>query len=185
VRSIARTPLAALKTAREAQTMAGVVAAVRVTNGRRGRMAIVTLDDGTETREVMVFSEVFEPLREQLRVDAVVVVQGSVRADEFSGGVRIAAEQIWTLPQARAHFAKYVRVVLDADRCDAAALIAALGARDGAPAVPVRLELHGRCTDTAFWGQVDLGAQARLAADDDALRSIMINTGAREVAFVY
>ncbi len=185
MRAIARTPLASLKSSRDAQMMAGVVTGVRITTGRRGRMAIVALDDASETREVVVFGELFETVREELREDAVIVVQGTVRADEFSGGLRITADQIWSLPQARAHFAKYARVVVDAGRCDPVALAAAMAHDATQPTVRVRVELQGAGDGIVFRGALDLGDALRLTTDDAALRSVAASTGAREVAFVY
>ena len=185
VRSMARTPLNAIKPSRDLQSMAGVVTGVRITNGRRGRMAIVMIDDASESREVVVFGELFETVREELREDAVVIVQGSVRSDEFSGGLRITAEHIWSLPQARAHFAKYARIVLDADRCDVTALLASIAGDASAPRVRVRLEVQGKRSGAGFSGVLDLGESLKLPADDEVVRAVAANAGAQEVSFVY
>jgi len=59
IRRVARTPLAELKPANEPQMAAGVIYGVAMKNSRRGRMAVLTLDDGTARLEVVVFGELF------------------------------------------------------------------------------------------------------------------------------
>jgi len=44
---VARTPLAELRPANEPQMAAGVIYGVAMRNSRRGRMAVLTLDDGS------------------------------------------------------------------------------------------------------------------------------------------
>ena len=68
---------------------------------RRGRMMVVMLDDGTAQVEISVFNELFEKHRDKLKEDALLVVAGKVQDDEFSGGLRVLAEELLDLETLR------------------------------------------------------------------------------------
>jgi len=106
--------------------LAGVIYGVQVRNGRRGRMAILTLDDGTARLEVVVFGELFHEKRAVIQEDQVVVVRGKVFPDEFSGGLRITADQIMDLAEVRAAHARLLRLCINgqADSAKLKALLA-------------------------------------------------------------
>src|SRR5205085_360367 len=63
LRRIARTALANLAPQMEPIALAGVLHGVMVRNSRRGRMAVLTLDDGSARVEVVVFGELFHEKR--------------------------------------------------------------------------------------------------------------------------
>src|SRR5690606_31463034 len=93
--------LAQLQPSREPQWFAGMLSDVRGQLTRRGRMAFVVLDDGTAQVEVSVFNELFEAHRARLREDELLIVQGRVSNDEYSGGMRIVADALYDLQMAR------------------------------------------------------------------------------------
>jgi DNA polymerase III subunit alpha len=109
----ARTPLARLAPAPHPVWMAGIVASARSQMTRRGRMMVVTLDDGTGQLEISVYSELFEKHRDKLKEDALLIVQGKVQRDEFSGGFRVAAEELLDLESLRARFAARLRLAMN------------------------------------------------------------------------
>ncbi|MFO7603194.1 MAG: exodeoxyribonuclease VII large subunit, partial [Gammaproteobacteria bacterium] len=95
--------------------VAGLVVAMRVMNTRRGdKMAFVTLDDRSGRIEMAVFSDVYESSRELLARDKLVVVAGEVSVDDYSGGYKMSAKQIYDINQAREQFARYVLISVDA-----------------------------------------------------------------------
>ena len=59
-RFVRRTLIDKLEPSRELQLLAGLVTATRTKLTARGKMAFVTLDDGTEPQEVAVYNEVLE-----------------------------------------------------------------------------------------------------------------------------
>ena len=59
-----RTRLDRLNPQREPQLLAGIVYAIRTQVTRRGRMGIIVLDDGSARVELVVYSELFESVRE-------------------------------------------------------------------------------------------------------------------------
>ncbi len=108
-----RTALAKLVTAGERAWIAGVVSSARVQNTRRGRMMAVTLDDGTAQVEISVFNELFEKHRDKLKEDRLVVVQGKVQRDEFTGGQRVSADDVLDLASMRARFGARLRIEMN------------------------------------------------------------------------
>jgi DNA polymerase-3 subunit alpha len=125
LRRFARTPLANLVPQNEAILLAGVIYGVQMRNSRRGRMAILTLDDGSAKVEVVVFGELFHEKRAVIQEDQVVVVRGKVFPDEFSGGLRITADQIMDLAEVRAAHARLLRLCING-QADSARLKALL-----------------------------------------------------------
>ena len=93
--------------------MAGVVAAARMQMTRRGRMMVVTLDDATAQVEITVFNELFEKERDKVKEDALLVVAGKVQRDEFSGGLRVSAEEVLDLEAMRGRFASRLRIAMN------------------------------------------------------------------------
>jgi DNA polymerase-3 subunit alpha len=125
LRRFARTPLASLVPQHEPAMLAGVIYGVNVRNGRRGRMAILTLDDGSARVDVVVFGELFHEKRAVIQEDQVVVVRGKVFNDDFSGGLRITAEQLMDLAEVRAAHARLLRLSING-QADSARLKALL-----------------------------------------------------------
>ena len=95
--------------------VAGLVVGMRAMQTRRGdRMAFVTLDDRTGRLELAVFSELFERYRDLLVKDTLLVVEGQVSVDEYSGGFKMSAERIYNIDQARGTFASCLEIDMDA-----------------------------------------------------------------------
>ncbi len=98
-----------------ALVVAGLVVGMRTMNTRRGdRMAFVTLDDRTGQLELAVFSELYECHRELLGKDNLLIVEGRVSVDEYSGGFRMSAEKIYDIDQAREVMASGLEIDVDA-----------------------------------------------------------------------
>jgi DNA polymerase-3 subunit alpha len=131
----ARVPLAKLS-AGERVTMAGIVVAARTQMTRRGRMMVVMLDDGTAQVEISVFNELFEKHRDKLKEDSLLVVAGKVQSDEFSGGLRVSADELMDLETLRSRHASLLKLSLNG-RADARRLQQVLG--------PYRATGNGSC----------------------------------------
>ena len=90
-------------------TLAGVVMEVRAKMTARGKIAFVLLDDGTTPRSVGVL----RGLRQQPpahRRRQVLIVEAKVSNDDFSGGLRIVADKLMTLGEARGRFARALQL---------------------------------------------------------------------------
>jgi DNA polymerase-3 subunit alpha len=107
-----RTPLARLAPA-ERVWMAGIVVSARPQMTRRGRMMVVMLDDGSAQVEISVFNELYEKHRDKLKEDALLVVCGKVQDDQFSGGLRVAADELLDLDALRARYAARLKISMN------------------------------------------------------------------------
>jgi DNA polymerase-3 subunit alpha len=108
-----RRSLASLEPQKDLVLIAGIVLATRTQMTRRGKMAIITLDDATAQVEVTVFNELFEAERAKIKEDQLLLVEGKVQRDDFSGGLRVVADKLMTLGEARGRFAKVLRLSLN------------------------------------------------------------------------
>ncbi len=108
-----RTPLARLAASDSRVWLAGIVSAARTQMTRRGRMMVVMLDDGTAQVEISVFNELFERNRDKLKEDALLVVSGRAQRDEFSGGLRVAADELLDLEALRTRYAARLKISMN------------------------------------------------------------------------
>ncbi|MBN8475117.1 DNA polymerase III subunit alpha [Sulfuritalea sp.] len=129
--------LGQLEPQREPVLLAGVVMSTRTQMTRRGKMAVVQLDDGTTQLEVTVFNELWEAERAKIRDDELLLVEGKVQKDDFSGGLRITADKLHTLAEARGRYARGLRLTMNGGS-DAKRLQAMLAPFRNGPC-PVRL----------------------------------------------
>ena len=89
--------------------LAGLVRAIR----RRGnRGGFVAIEDHTGRIEMALFDEAWALYAETLNKDEIIVVEGQVSADDFSGGFRLSAQKVMTLADAKSRFARGVQVAL-------------------------------------------------------------------------
>jgi len=131
-----RVPLAQLAAAEHRVWLAGVVSSARTQMTRRGRMMAVLLDDGSAQVEVSVFNELFEKHRDKLKEDALLMVQGKVQRDEFAGGLRVTADELFDLPGLRARYASRLRLDMNG-QADARQLMELLAPYRASGACPV------------------------------------------------
>ena len=100
------------------QRFAGWVIGVRSLKTQRGNIVFVTLDDRSGRIEVSVSGDTLERGRDKLVKDSLLVVSGQVSHDEYSGGVRVRANQLMTLTEARGRAIQGVSVSLMPDRIE-------------------------------------------------------------------
>ena len=105
--------LAQLEPQRDLLLMAGVVLSTRTQMTRRGKMAIVVLDDTSAQVEVSIFNELWDAERVKIKQDEMLLVEGKVQRDDFSGGLRVVADKLLTLGEARGRFAKALRLSMN------------------------------------------------------------------------
>ncbi len=88
-------------------TAAGLVIAIRTMKSKRGdRMAFLTLDDKSGRLEVSVFGETFSEYRDLIEKDALLVVEGEVSMDEYSGNLKMVARKLTGMTEAREQHAR-------------------------------------------------------------------------------
>jgi DNA polymerase-3 subunit alpha len=87
---------------------------MRTMNTKRGdKMAFITLDDRSGRIELAVFSDVFPRFRDLISKYRLVVVEGEVSLDDYSGAYKMRALHLYDIEQARERFAKRLVIGLD------------------------------------------------------------------------
>lgn len=178
VRRFIRTPLSRIDAKREPQMLAGVVTGVRVKMGNRGKVAFVTIDDGSMPMDVTVYSEVLDANKGKINQDEVLIVEGKVSNDEFSGGFRVIAEKLITLGEARGRYARLLRLSINGEVPKAGGGPAAVkhlqsllnsyrGTREEG-CCPIRVCYRNKHA----MGELPLGDQWRVRLDDSLLDSL-------------
>jgi DNA polymerase-3 subunit alpha len=163
VRKFIRTRLSDLAPSREPRLMAGIISALRSQMTQRGRMMIVTLDDGGAQVEVTVYSETYEANRALFREDEFLAVQGKVSEDRFSGGLRITADKVMDIAATRASFVKALRLSMNgqADAARLRELIQPFQQIEGSCPIVVQYMKNGAL------GELRLSDEWRVRADDN------------------
>ncbi|HNH35630.1 MAG TPA: DNA polymerase III subunit alpha [Rhodocyclaceae bacterium] len=113
VASFVRRRLAQLEPQKEPALLAGVVLSTRTQMTRRGKMAVVMLDDASAQVEVSVFNELWEAERAKIKEDEFLLVEGKVSRDDYSGGMRVTADRLYTLAEARGRYARMLRLSMN------------------------------------------------------------------------
>ena len=80
---------------------------------RRGKMAIITLDDASAQVEISVFNELWDAERSKIKEDELLLVEGKVQRDDYSGGLRVSADKLMTLAEARGRHARVLKLSLN------------------------------------------------------------------------
>jgi DNA polymerase-3 subunit alpha len=96
----------------ETQIVAGLVVSIRKLNSRAGRMAVITLDDRTARMDAVVYSDLFSAHHDLLVKDKLLVLEGEVGVDDFTGGCSMTVQKISDLDAAREAFARNVVIRL-------------------------------------------------------------------------
>jgi DNA polymerase-3 subunit alpha len=71
-------------------------------------MGFATLDDRTGRLEVAAFSGIFDKYRNLLAKDTLLVAEGSLAMDDFTNSLRMTAEKLYSMEQAREIFARAI-----------------------------------------------------------------------------
>jgi len=146
--------------------LAGIVHSLRAQMSRRGRMAVILLDDGHARIELTVFSELFDQHRHWLKEDQLLIVEGKVAHDDFSGSLRISAEKLYDLPAARNRFARAIRLTCNGGSSGSRLRDLLTPHRNGSCPVSV-VYLNGGASC-----EIDLGDAWRVSLHDELIRSL-------------
>ncbi|PWV79860.1 DNA polymerase III subunit alpha [Halomonas sp. A11-A] len=163
------TRISDLKPSREPQRVAGLVVGVRTMKSKRGdTMAFLTLDDRTGRIEASLFGELYDQLRGQLEPDQVLIVEGEVSSDDYSGGLRLRGKEITPMVAARTRYGQAVELSLDGAAINGRlvdSLRASLDPHRDDDGLPVRL----RYRNAEATGWLELDAAWKVSPTDDLL----------------
>ena len=159
-------------------TIAGYVHEVR----KRGNRNSILIDDRTGRIEVTFFDEVFQQHRELLVKDALLLIEGQLRFDEFSDSWRLAAKRVSDLDRAREQQAHRILITwpLAAETRLVPQLEAVLAAARPGPC-PVSVRYRGAAGEATL----DLGAEWRVRASRSLLESLETLLGPDAVRVVF
>jgi DNA polymerase-3 subunit alpha len=102
LRSMVANRIVDLRPGKDNTTISGMVVGMRVMKNKRGdNFAFLTLDDKSGRIELSVWAEKFNAYRDILTKDALLVVQGAISEDNFTGGLKMVAESIQSVYEAR------------------------------------------------------------------------------------
>jgi len=99
---------------REPQLIAGVIYAIRTQMSRRGKMAIVTLDDGLARVEVVVYSDLLSTGSHFMKADQLLAVRALVsHGNGENADRRIVAKEIYDYVTVRSMHARKLKITID------------------------------------------------------------------------
>ncbi|GMR15498.1 MAG: DNA polymerase III subunit alpha [Gammaproteobacteria bacterium] len=104
-----------------AMTLAALVTPLK---RRTPRGYFIAIEDHTGRADAFLSNEIFATYADLMEKDEIVVIEGNVVADDFTGSHRITANHIMSLAAAKARFAQAVSISVsgpDEDLCDALA----------------------------------------------------------------
>ena len=94
--------IANLRSGKDSLSISGMILAMRILKNKRGdNFAFLTLDDKSGRIEISVWAEKFNAYRDILVKDALLVIKGVISEDDFTGGLKMVAESIQSIYQAR------------------------------------------------------------------------------------
>lgn len=94
-------------------TIAGLITSLRtILTKTQKKLTILTLEDATSTIDIIAFAEVVGKVSEPLQAQNIVVIEGELGQDNYTGGLRMVANNIYSINEARERFAKFVVLTL-------------------------------------------------------------------------
>ena len=164
-------------------TVAGLIVDVRTIKTQRGVMAVLKLDDNTGQIESTVYAEAYTEHRDLLVKDRIVLLEGRVQTDDYSGGLSMRAREIRSLEQARLSRVSEIRLEVYNDGLDRELrqLIKDALLTAGGGDCPVTVD-YFQPQGTA---RVILGDQWRVYPTDDLLERLRGTVGGEHVEIIY
>ena len=181
--------IANLKPEKGTQTIAGLVISQRIVRTKRGdNMAILTIDDRTGRMDVTLFAETFNNSRDVLSKDGLLVIGGQVRYDDFSGMLKMSADNLRLLADVRQEKVRELWLELESG-----ALPASFSRELGEMLDPYRQtpSQEARCAIVVDYSRSDARAQLRFDSqwnvrpEDELLQRLRDNYGSTKVKLVY
>ncbi|HEX4881849.1 MAG TPA: DNA polymerase III subunit alpha [Porticoccaceae bacterium] len=168
--------IANLRAGREPQRVIGLVVGTRTMKTRRGdAMCFVTLDDRSGRIEVALFAELYREQRDRIGRDAILVITGQVSEDDYTGGLKMRADAVQTLVEARRTGLKGLVLELRTEQLGSEQIdrLAAILAPFRSGGCPLRL----RCRRPGAVGEIALPAAWALEPEDELLHRLRDNFG--------
>jgi DNA polymerase-3 subunit alpha len=159
-------------------TIAGFVESMRMMKTQSGRMTVMELSDDSGRQEVVVYNEVADLYRDKMRDGAVLVVNVKVRnipRGEGESQLRVSAEKILEFNEARALYARGIKLSLNGEASRAAK---AAAAKLKTLLAPYRKSGNGACPVDVCYNnggavvELRLGEEWKVKVEDNLLQSL-------------
>jgi DNA polymerase III subunit alpha len=87
--------------------VAGLVVEIRTRQTKQGKtMGFATIDDRTGRLEIAAFGDKYDTYRSIFSKDSLLIAEGALAIDDFSGNLRLNVETLYSMEQAREQFAR-------------------------------------------------------------------------------
>ncbi len=188
LRQFVRNRIVDLKPDHNTQTMAGLVVGLRTMKNKRGdTMAFVTLDDRSARIEVTLFADAFDEAREKISKDSILVVEGQVTFDDYSGQLKVRGKGVKTLLDARQSHIRALELSLQESDFNATARPGSKDAFSQQLRNLLETSLNGRCPILINYqrpgakGRVKLGEQWNIQPSDELIQRLKDRFGDHSV----
>ena len=171
-----------LRPGKDAETVSGMVVGMRVMKNKRGdSFAFLTLDDKSGRIELSVWADKYTAYRDIISKDALLVVKGEVSEDSFTGGLKMVAESIQSIYEARCSKLRGLQLNITA------------GSDDWVQQVHTTLSAYkdGNCAVTVDYlqpqasGTLKLGSQWKVQPKDELISRLRQQFGKTSVSMRY
>ncbi len=160
--------------------LAGLVTDIRVRATNRGsKILTATLDDKSARVDVVVSGELLEASGSVMQVDTIVVIEGGLGIDSFSGGHSIRARHIYNLQEARERFARLLLVKWCGGSLHE--IQEALAGHRGGGRLPVCIDY----SNAAASARIRLGDDWQIAPSPQLIETLAQTEGVSEVDVLY
>lgn len=162
-------PIALLQAAQKRkQYILVMIQSVRTVLTKRGKkLYILSVEDYTGKMDCVLFSETWDSLAQPPKSADMVLLEGEVSLDNFSGGLRMGVSQCSLLQEARAKLASKLIVSLSDTDSDKLAFLAELF-----EVYPGGCPVEIRYQNAQHHGVLALGKQYRLSIDEKLLNEV-------------
>ncbi len=181
-----------LMESREPRTICGIVSDLRVINGQRGKLAIFKIDDKSGVIEATADEALLNANKLMLSDDELLIFEGKVQPDRFSGGLRMQVNRIWDVATARAKFGRYLKVAVNGKAPDLERMVREFPPKkeeteQGAllRGLPVRYTVWRAGEGLNASAELELGERAKFFPSDAALASWIAQAHAGDAQIVY
>lgn len=176
------TPLSRLNPAiTKKAIVCGLVSGIRRILTKKGKkLTILSLEDDIGKIDIVVFSEIYDALPNPMQTGQIFIIEGDIAHDDFSGGVKMTANQIYTLSEARMRFAKALMLTLNVQ--DASLLI---GLQSALAAHPGDCVVQVRYSNKKARVLLNLGSNWRINPTDSLLECLIDLLGTDRVSMNY
>jgi len=97
IKSFISTKLIDLKPRQESYLIAGIISSVKFRQSSRGKIAIITIDDGEASIDAVLGNNLLTQSYNLIKDDELIIIEGRVSLDDYTGSNRLSAIKVYDL----------------------------------------------------------------------------------------